>query len=67
MADGCLTEPSECSEDEEDAPEELPWESLRQPVMDLLLKFYNGDEGEGLIQAVTKVMAILSQWATDSA
>ena len=39
------------------------WQDLKRPLVDLLLKYYNGeDQGQEFVQALQAVMKVLIKW-----
>ena len=45
-------------------PLEVPiWEELKKPMIDLLLKYYNGeDQGNDFVDQLTSVLKVLCRW-----
>ena len=46
------------------SPDMMPhWDDLRKPLVDLLLKFYNGeDQGKEFVDALRPVIRVLIRW-----
>lgn len=43
--------------------EPASWEELKKPLVDLLLKFYNGeDTGSDFVQSLRSVIEVLTKW-----
>ena len=43
--------------------QEPSWEDLKKPLIELLLKFYNGeDQGNDFVNALSSVIRVLVRW-----